>query len=167
MFDSCCGYQSLYYDFVESTGYGYLCQDYRRRLYCGSSRGWVRPHIVWDSRVVPQNAIATMVNSVGLSVSNCCWIHGSVPCTSHTTANAAQGESAYGLYGSLGGACPMYLSNVQCAIAVVTSMKVLYRALGIHYSIENPAHGTFTRLPVVADTYSCVISYCCYGFSYR
>jgi hypothetical protein len=167
VFDSCCGYQSLYYDFVQSTKYGYLCQDYRRRLYCGSSRGWVRPHIVWDSRAVPHNAVATMINSAGLSIRHCCWMHGSMPCTSHSTANASQGDAAYGLYGAQGESCPMFQSDVQCAEAVVSSMKTVHLALGIHFSVENPAYGTFPQLPIMANMYYRVISYCCYGFDYR
>ena len=165
--DACCGYQSLYYDLlIHHPELGYICFDYRRRLYRGDS-GWVKPHVVVDLRAIEGDPAEVVLAAVNRPMQLLRWYHGSAPCTSHSTANGSNGDEAYGLYGPLGESCPVYCHDVSSARALATSMVRCYTLYGVPYSLENPSGGTFGDLPFIKELHFCDISYCCYGFTYR
>lgn len=76
--DVCCGYMSVYYDCIKGTNIGYLCCDWKRRLWSGPKHGWLKPHVTADVRV--HTDIGKYVcTEAGVHETNCLLFHGSPP----------------------------------------------------------------------------------------
>lgn len=179
--DLCCGYMSIYFDCLVTTNVGYVCVDWRRRLWSGTLHGWLEPHVCMDLRG-EVNIVETICAQLGLSPLDCVLSHGSPPCSSHSTANGLSGENGLGLYGHLGQNCPVFQSELAVARAISASYLAANARYGTPCTIENSAYGTLRssmqskrvsvglmkRLFGFLDSYEqYTVCYCSWGFPYQ
>jgi hypothetical protein len=166
--DLCCGYMSLYFDCLQNSEIGYVCADYRPRLWSGKLHGWLRPHVVVDFLAV-RDPVEFVLDRTSLKLEKCLLLHSSPPCTSHSTASSIQGEKGYGMYGAAGEECGTYRHDTAVAEVVVGSQLRAHQINGVMVSIENPAYGTFRDLACVQvpELTRYTVSYCSWGFRYQ
>lgn len=183
--DLCCGFMSIYFDYVlplDKHKLGYVSVDWRRRMWCGSLHGWLQPHVCMDLRTNP-NIVEAVCSQLDLSPSDSLLNHGSVPCTSHSTANGLAGDSGLGLYGRLGEHCPTFQSELCVARSVSASILSAHQKYGTAGTLENSGYGTL-RLSSKGNLISQeqrdhlfgflsgylstqTVSYCAWGFLYQ
>ena len=166
------GAMSLHYECMRHTALACVTVDYQRSTpqnAAGERCRYVRPHLILDIRHLNLDVVETVLSELQLLGQNLLHCHASPPCISHSTVNAVnRGRgTAYGLYGSLGEHCPMYLHDVASARSVLHSLGRAFMKWGMSYDVENPAFGTFKDLDFVVDLERELVDYCCYGSLYQ
>ena len=101
-----------YFDMPAVTGVhpqchvGYLCNDYRPRMWSGTANGWLKPHFTFDwATKAHELPILDLIRAAGLSVNYAMLALICAPCRTHSVSNYANigNGIAHGVYKAMKG----------------------------------------------------------------
>jgi hypothetical protein len=146
-----------YYDRPKVTGVhplchvGYLCNDYRPRMWSGTKHGWLKPHFTFDwASDAHQLPVQDLVKAAGLSIDHAMLALICAPCRTHSVSNYANvgNGTAYGNYKAMEGetevtkVCSFAARERPMVQKILETTITLSKQSGFGVVVENPCSKT-------------------------